>query len=198
MLGGCSVFEREPPRRWMRLDDYGPDARNRVASSRARSKRKRGRTSRHLPLWIGAILAALAIGSGAVDELFGGERQVSATAATSSATFGFCHEGGGRNCVVDGDTFHLGGEKVRIAGIDAPETHPSRCAREDQLGSAATNRLHALLNAGEIRLLPIDRDRDRHGRLLRDVEVGGQDVGELLIAEGLARPYGSGRRSWCG
>jgi endonuclease YncB( thermonuclease family) len=32
---------------------------------------------------------------------------------------------------------------------------------------------------------------------LRDVEVGGQDIGELLIAEGVARPYGKGRRSWC-
>jgi endonuclease YncB( thermonuclease family) len=148
-------------------------------------------------MWIGGILAVIVIGSGAVDELLGGERQVSATAATSGAAFGFCHEGGGRNCVVDGDTFYLDGEKIRIAGIDAPETHPSRCAREDQLGSAATSRLHELLNAGEIRLVRGERDRDRHGRQLRDVEVGGQDIGELLIAEGVARPYGKGRRSWC-
>ena len=34
--------------------------------------------------------------------------------------FGFCHTGGGENCVVDGDTFWIDGNKVRVADIDAP------------------------------------------------------------------------------
>lgn len=195
MLGGCSVTQRGPTRRWTRLNDYGPDARNRVVPLRLGRRRS---VRSHLPLWIGAILAGLAIGSGAVDELLGGERQIRASAAaTTTASFGFCHQGGGSNCVVDGDTFYLGGEKVRIAGIDAPETHPSRCDREEELGSAATMRLQQLLNGGSVRLVPIDRDRDRYGRLLRNVEVNGRDVGETLVAEGIARPYAGGRRSWC-
>jgi endonuclease YncB( thermonuclease family) len=99
--------------------------------------------------------------------------------------------------VVDGDTFYLGGEKIRIAGIDAPETHPSRCPSEEALGNAATARLQELLSGGAITLSSIDRDRDRYGRLLRNVAVDGQDVGDTLVAEGVARPYGSGRRSWC-
>ena len=41
------------------------------------------------------------------------------------------------------------------------------------------------------------RDRDRYGRLLRRVYVDGEPVGATLIAEGLARPYGTGRRPWC-
>jgi endonuclease YncB( thermonuclease family) len=87
---------------------------------------------------------------------------------------------------------------VRIASIDAPETHPPRCAREEELGEAATAKLRALLNSGAVTMTPIDRDRDTYGRLLRNVQVGGQDIGEALIAEGLAREYGPGRRSWCG
>ena len=43
------------------------------------------------------------------------------------ANFTLCHTGGGTDCVVDGDTFYMSGEKVRIAGIDAPDhgTAPS-------------------------------------------------------------------------
>jgi endonuclease YncB( thermonuclease family) len=113
------------------------------------------------------------------------------------AAFGTCHSGGGTNCVVDGDTFWIGGEKVRIAGIDAPETHPPGCAEEARLGDAATERLRALLNSGAVTMTGIDRDRDRYGRLLRNVAVDGQDVGEAMVSAGVARDYGSGRRSWC-
>ena len=113
------------------------------------------------------------------------------------ASFGYCKWGGGTNCVVDGDTFYIGGEKVRIAGIDAPETHPSRCADEARLGNAATEQLHALLNSGAVTMTSIDRDRDRYGRLLRNVAVNGADLGETMIGAGVAREYGGGRRPWC-
>ena len=43
----------------------------------------------------------------------------------------------------------------------------------------------------------IDRHRDVYGRLLRDVQVDGADVGDALIGAGVARDYGSGRRGWC-
>ncbi len=113
------------------------------------------------------------------------------------ASFGLCFTGGGTNCVVDGDTFWIGGEKVRIAGIDAPETHPSRCPQEARLGRQATTMLRDLLNGGAITLTRIDRDRDSYGRLLRNVAVDGQDVGEAMIAAGVAREYGGGRQPWC-
>ncbi|MDE0879657.1 MAG: thermonuclease family protein, partial [Sphingomonas bacterium] len=85
-------------------------------------------------------------------------------------SFGQCHSGGGVNCVVDGDPFWIDGEKIRIADIDAPETHPPRCAEEARLGNAAKDRLQALLNAGPVTLVTIDRDTDRYGRKLRVVE----------------------------
>ena len=99
--------------------------------------------------------------------------------------------------MVDGDTFWIGGEKVRIAGIDAPETHPPRCDYEARLGNAATEKLHQLLNSGAVTMTSIERDRDRYGRLLRNVQVNGEDVGEAMIAAGVAREYGNGRRPWC-
>jgi micrococcal nuclease len=91
----------------------------------------------------------------------------------------------------------MNGDKVRIAGIDAPETHPPRCTEEARLGEAATEKLQALLNSGAVTMTSIDRDRDTYGRLLRDVQVDGADVGEALIAERVAREYGTGRRGWC-
>jgi micrococcal nuclease len=113
------------------------------------------------------------------------------------ASFGLCHTGGGVNCVVDGDTFYIGGSKVRIAGIDAPETHDFQCPAEKALGDRATAELYALLNSGAVTMTSIDRNRDAYGRLLRNVTVDGADVGEALIGAGMAREYGSGRRGWC-
>lgn len=119
-------------------------------------------------------------------------------ADATARQFGKCHSGGGTNCVVDGDTFWMDGEKIRIADIDTPETHPSRCAEEKRLGNAATNRLQALLNAGAFELTSIDRDTDRYGRKLRIVERNGRSLGDVLVSEGLARPYGGGPRAgWC-
>ncbi|MBX3594765.1 MAG: thermonuclease family protein [Sphingomonas sp.] len=119
-------------------------------------------------------------------------------ASGTRALFTTCHIGGGRDCVVDGDTFWMGGVKIRIADIDTPETHPSRCAREAALGQAATRRLRALLNSGPVALTPIERAFDRYGRRLALVSVAGQPVGETLVAEGLARRYHGGRRAgWC-
>jgi endonuclease YncB( thermonuclease family) len=117
--------------------------------------------------------------------------------APVTANFGYCHVGGGTNCVVDGDTFWLGGVDIRIADIDTPETHEYHCPAELALGNRATERLHALLESGPITLQPIDRDEDVYGRKLRLVFVNGQSVGETLIGEGLAHRYVRGKLPWC-
>ena len=114
-----------------------------------------------------------------------------------SARFGLCHSGGGRDCVVDGDTFWFAGEKYRIADIDTPETHPARCAEEAALGGAATSRLRDWLNDGAFSLESAGRDSDRYGRKLRIVTRGGTSVGSVLVDEGLARPWEGRRRPWC-
>jgi endonuclease YncB( thermonuclease family) len=99
---------------------------------------------------------------------------------------------------VDGDTFWYGGAKIRIADIDAPETHPPRCTYEAELGSKATDRLAILLSEGPIELesLP-DRDVDRYGRKLRIVMRDGKSLGDELVTEGLARAWTGSREPWC-
>lgn len=117
--------------------------------------------------------------------------------APVSARFGLCHSGGGWNCVVDGDTFYAEGVKIRIADIDAPETHPPRCPEEARLGEAATLRMRALLSEGPFTMAAADRDEDRYGRKLRVVVRNGESLGGVLVVEGLARPYAGGRQVWC-
>ena len=128
------------------------------------------------------ILAALLFAA----RTFDGSRRDDPILTDVRENFGLCRVGGGRNCVVDGDTFRLRGERIRIAGIDAPETHDFQCAREQQQGERSARRLQQLLNSGPLELRRSGRDRDRNGRLLRKVRVNGRDVGEQLVQEKLA------------
>ena len=101
------------------------------------------------------------------------------------------------SCVVDGDTFWLQGEKIRIADINAPEVSEPQCPSEAQLGARATERLIVLLNAGAFSLETADRDEDQYGRKLRVVTRGGKSLGETLVNEGLAERWKGYRGSWC-
>lgn len=98
--------------------------------------------------------------------------------------------------VIDGDTIVHRGETIRLRGLDAPEIH-GRCEAEARLAIRARDRLAVLL-AGGFRVFPAGRDR--YGRVLAVVrDARGRDVAQVLIAEGLARPYdGRGPRAgWC-
>jgi endonuclease YncB( thermonuclease family) len=98
--------------------------------------------------------------------------------------------------VIDGDTFDLNGTRIRVAGIDAPETHPARCPREAALGAAATEKLAELLRR---KPLWISGEKiDRYGRSVRTVRTAGEDVADAMIGSGLARNYdGKLRSPWC-
>ena len=148
-------------------------------------------------LWAGGIAIAMVLGVAWLSDQPSQAIASSPGNAAIRASFTFCDIGGGTNCVVDGDTIWLGGEKIRVADIDAPETHDPRCAEERALGDRATRRLQALLNGGAVSLEAIDRDEDRYGRKLRIVLVDGANVGDTLVSEGLARRYSGGRRPWC-
>lgn len=106
-----------------------------------------------------------------------------------------CQAGPRDNCVVDGDTIWLAGEKIRLAGFDAPELDGARCRQERELAEAATTRLVTLLARGT---LTVQRHGiDRYGRTLAVVSIGGRDVGGVLVAEGLARRWTGRREPWC-
>lgn len=116
---------------------------------------------------------------------------------TLAATFALCPQGPRTTCVVDGDTFWLEGQKIRIADINAPETHGARCPAERARGDAATRRLITLLNAGPFNLEPYARAQDRYGRALRVVMRHNRSLGAELVREGLAEPWRGRRSSWC-
>ena len=98
---------------------------------------------------------------------------------TVAAVFSLCDSGGTSYCVIDGDTFRYRGERIRLLDIDAPETHPPRCAYERDLGGRATRRLHELLNQGPFALHAGFRDEDRYGRKLRTVTRDGESIGAI-------------------
>lgn len=101
------------------------------------------------------------------------------------------------DCVVDGDTFWLKGEKVRIADINTPEVSEPQCPAEAALGAKATQRLIELLNGGGFSMETVDRDEDRFGRKLRIVTRGGDSLGEVMVTEGLAERWRGYKGSWC-
>ena len=98
--------------------------------------------------------------------------------------------------VIDGDTFDYGGERIRIADIDTPEVR-GRCPEERAQAARATQRLRVLLAAGPFELVRNGRDEDRYGRKLRIVVRDGRSIGDMLVAEGLARTWTGRREPWC-
>ena len=123
--------------------------------------------------------------------------QPSSSTSSVSEAFSICGSGQRITCVVDGDTFWFRGNKIRIADIDTPELSPPRCERERKRGLAAKQRLLDILNSGPISLKTTARDEDRFGRKLRIVYRDRRSVGDILVAEGLARKWEGSPRSWC-
>ena len=121
-----------------------------------------------------------------------------APAGSGNAKFTQCRRAGQRNCVVDGDTIHYGGEIIRIADINTPEVHEAKCDAEAALGRRATQRLIVLLNEGPFDLeYAGTRDHDKYGRDLRILSRNGRSLGDMLVSEGLAERWTGAKRDWC-
>lgn len=104
-------------------------------------------------------------------------------------------DGGRRiSCIVDGDTFWIEGEKVRLQGIDAPEVNGA-CAYERQLAQKATRRLSEILS--DERFALTRSGKDQYDRTLARVETSRGEAGDILVREGLARPWQGRKEQWC-
>ena len=169
-----------------------------LPSLRAAQERRR---RRHWLATLGlsslAFVASAAIFSVALPYLLPKQDTAARTTELVGLTLPMCRNGQGTNCVIDGDTFRLGGQPIRIADIDTPETRDYGCDAEKALGVRATARMRQLLNAGPFELAPYARDEDRYGRKLRIVTRNGQSLGQVLVAEGLARSRDGARHGWC-
>lgn len=163
-------------------------------------------------IWVGRTLAltlmAFAIGfaaylgadrmNGMVSSALSWVRfQIVGTEVTPAGTLrrmGFCYGGIRINCVVDGDTIWVGGEKIRLQSIDAPEID-GKCASEKDLAQRAKYRLNEILSAEPFSVAR--SGKDRYGRTLVAIYNSHGEVGRALVREGLARPWTGRRRPWC-
>lgn len=91
--------------------------------------------------------------------------------------------------VIDGDTIKIHGAKIRLHGIDAPES-AQVCKAEGKSYRCGTSATLAL--ARRIAGKPIsceERDKDRYGRIVAVCKAGGEDLNAWLVSEGLALAY---------
>ncbi|MDE0800939.1 MAG: thermonuclease family protein [Rhodospirillaceae bacterium] len=92
--------------------------------------------------------------------------------------------------IVDGDTLVIERTRIRLHGIDAPETKQT-CQRDgiDWLcGQDSSKALREYVNGAEVRCEKLDTDR--YGRMVaRCFGRDGSDIGEWMVRRGLALAY---------
>ena len=84
----------------------------------------------------------------------------------------------GQASVIDGDTLEIHGTRIRLWGVDAPESN-QLCRGEDseqyRCGAQAANDLDAFIARRPVKCIPISLDR--YGRTVATCAVGGADLG---------------------
>lgn len=103
--------------------------------------------------------------------------------------------------VIDGDTIDdlRTGARYRLANIDAPETgNHARCHYERTRGEEAKRVAIMLVRSAAHVTVRKTWRVDRYRRRVAYVLIDGDDLGELLMRRGLARPWRGRRRRWCG
>jgi endonuclease YncB( thermonuclease family) len=89
--------------------------------------------------------------------------------------------------IIDGDTVEIQGSRIRLWGVDAPEsTQLCRGEERDQYrcGAQAANDWMRSSRADRSAAFPINLDR--YGRTVATYSVAGTDVGEWLVQNRLA------------
>ncbi len=95
----------------------------------------------------------------------------------------------GRASVIDGDTIEIHGQRVRMFGVDAPESAQTCEASGTQW---RCGHLAALALGEKIASRPVsctEKDRDQYHRIVAVCRVGGEDLSAWLVAEGWAMAY---------
>jgi len=99
----------------------------------------------------------------------------------------FADDLSGQASVIDGDTLEIHGARIRLWGIDAPES--SQLCRSDeslqyQCGAEAANELDAFIARRPVDCSPVSLDE--YGRTVAACSVDGVDIAEWLVRNGLA------------
>jgi len=92
--------------------------------------------------------------------------------------------------VIDGDTLEVKRQRIRLSGIDAPEsdqTCQNSIGATYRCGDYATRMLRE--GIGQRAVTCDARDRDRYGRLIAVCHLGGTDLNAWMVRNGLALAY---------
>ena len=91
----------------------------------------------------------------------------------------------------DGDSLNIGGDRMRLYGIDAPELSQTceRAGSEWACGREAKQALQALVRANDTQCR--GTERDRFDRLLAVCHAGGADLNATIVRKGMAVSYGA-------
>src|ERR1700747_2067052 len=93
----------------------------------------------------------------------------------------------GQASVIDGDTIEIHGTRIRLWGIDAPES-TQLCRGEDSLqfrcGAKAANGLDTFIARRLVHCATLSLDQ--YGRTVATCSVAGVDLGEWLVRSGFA------------
>ena len=91
--------------------------------------------------------------------------------------------------VVDGDTIHLNGEKIRFTGIDTPELKQT-CIKNGIIDPCGVTAKEILIKKiGDNNVECINEGKDQYKRTLAECFVNGESLSSYLVRRGYAFAY---------
>ena len=91
--------------------------------------------------------------------------------------------------IVDGDTIHLNGEKIRFTGIDTPELKQT-CIKEGITDPCGVTAKEILIDRiGDSKVECISEGKDQYKRTLAECFVNNESLSSYLVRSGYAFAY---------
>ena len=91
--------------------------------------------------------------------------------------------------VVDGDTIHLNGEKIRFSGIDTPELKQT-CVKDDAIYPCGVTAKEILIQKIDNNIVKcISEGKDQYKRTLAECFVNKESLSSYLVRSGYAFAY---------
>lgn len=96
----------------------------------------------------------------------------------------------GRAVIADGDSLEIGGRRIRLEGIDAPEFDQTCTIAQSEMRCGISARDHLRRLTGRQTVRCEGWREDRFERLLAKCSVGAVDLNRMMVLDGWAISYG--------